>query len=397
MRILVVSHSSATPLNQQIYAEIRRQTGWEFTLVVPQSWMDEFGNALPSQLWSGFDARLVALPVHLNGNIILHWYRTSFCRLLLEGEFDAIYVNHEPYGVATTQVCWANLRTRRIPFGFYSCQNLEKSYPPPFCWMEQMVYRSSAFAFPITNAVGGVIRSKGFRGATAVCPLPLDPGLYRKRPVEEREEAIARKKGELVIGYVGRVVEQKGLRTLVEALVRLPSSGWKLIVIGSGPFEQSFDELVRERGLADRVSRLGYVSHEVTPRYLAALDVLVLPSETQPNWKEQFGRVIMEALACGVPVIGSDSGEIPTLINASGGGRIFPERNSAALAEVLQQMINDEQLRRSCADTGYAWTIKNVSLAAVASSMAGTIESVISGNNHKANGARELIISPAGQ
>jgi glycosyltransferase involved in cell wall biosynthesis len=105
----------------------------------------------------------------------------------------------------------------------------------------------------------------------------------------------------------------------------------------------------------------------------------------------------MEALACGVPVIGSDSGEIPTLINASGGGRIFPERNSAALAGVLQQMINDEQLRQSCADTGYAWTIKNVSLAAVASSMAGTIESVISGNNHKTNGARELMVSPAGQ
>jgi hypothetical protein len=192
MRILVVSHSCATPLNQQIYAEIRRQTGWEFTLVVPQSWLDEFGNALPGQLWSGFDAQLVTPPVHLNGNIILHWYRTSFRRLLLETKFDAIYVNHEPYGVATAQVCWANLRARRIPFGFYSCQNLEKNYPVPFCWTERMVYRSSAFAFPITDAVGRVIRGKGFRGAMAVCPLPLDPGLYRKRPAEERQEAIPR-------------------------------------------------------------------------------------------------------------------------------------------------------------------------------------------------------------
>jgi L-malate glycosyltransferase len=396
MRILVVSHSCSTPLNQQIYAEIRRQTGWEFTLVVPENWLDEFGNSLPGQLWSGFDAQLVAAPVHLNGNIILHWYRTSFYRLLLENRFDAIYVNHEPYAVATAQVCWANLRTRRIPFGFYSCQNLEKNYPVPFCWTERMVYRSSAFAFPITNAVGRVIRSKGFAGSMAVCPLPLDPALYRKRPELEREEAISRKSGEVVIGYVGRMVEQKGLRTLIEALTKLPRSGWKLIVIGAGPFEQVFDDLVRERGLTDRVSRLGYVSHEVTPRFLAALDVLVLPSETQPNWKEQFGRVIMEALACGVPVIGSDSGEIPTLIKASGGGRVFPAKNSTALADMLQQMISDQHLRESCADSGYTWTIKNVSLAAVASSMADTIEEVIVGNNHKTNGAKELMTSSAG-
>jgi glycosyltransferase involved in cell wall biosynthesis len=396
MRILVVSHSCSTPLNQQIYAEIRRQTGWEFTLVVPENWLDEFGNSLPGRLWSGFDAQLVAAPVHLNGNIILHWYRTSFYRLLLENRFDAIYVNHEPYAVATAQVCWANLRTRRIPFGFYSCQNLEKNYPVPFCWTERMVYRSSAFAFPITNAVGRVIRSKGFAGSMAVCPLPLDPALYRKRPELEREEAISRKSGEVVIGYVGRMVEQKGLRTLVEALTKLPRSGWKLIVIGAGPFEQVFDDLVRERGLTDRVSRLGYVSHEVTPRFLAALDVLVLPSETQPNWKEQFGRVIMEALACGVPVIGSDSGEIPTLIKASGGGRVFPEKNSTALADMLQQMISDQHLRESCADSGYTWTIKNVSLTAVASSMADTIEEVIVGNNHKTNGAKELMTSSAG-
>jgi L-malate glycosyltransferase len=396
MRILVVSHSCSTPLNQQIYAEIRRQTGWEFTLVAPENWLDEFGNSLPGQLWSGFDAQLVAAPVHLNGNIILHWYRTSFYRLLLENGFDAIYVNHEPYAVATAQVCWANLRTRRIPFGFYSCQNLEKNYPVPFCWTERMVYRSSAFAFPITNAVGRVIRSKGFAGSMAVCPLPLDPALYRKRPELEREEAISRKSGEVVIGYVGRMVEQKGLRTLIEALTKLPRSGWKLIVIGAGPFEQVFDDLVQERGLTDRVSRLGYVSHEVTPRFLAALDVLVLPSETQPNWKEQFGRVIMEALACGVPVIGSDSGEIPTLIKASGGGRVFPEKNSTALADMLQQMISDQHLRESCADSGYTWTIKNVSLAAVASSMADTIEEVIVGNNHKTNGAKELMTSSAG-
>ena len=66
--------------------------------------------------------------------------------------------------------------------------------------------------------------------------------------------------------------------------------------------------------ISGQVLQIGFVPHEETPRYLAAFDLLVLPSETQPNWKEQFGRVIVEALACGVPVIGSDSGEIPNLV-----------------------------------------------------------------------------------
>jgi glycosyltransferase involved in cell wall biosynthesis len=390
-QVLVVSHSCANPVNQQVYSELQRQTGWDFTILLPALWKDEFGNKLRFSALPGFNVALVEAPVWPNGEIILHAYWRNLRRWLQNGSFDLIYMNHEPYGIATAQVCWANLRSRRIPFGFYSCQNLEKNYPAPFCWMERMVYQSSDFAFPITDAVARVLRNKGFKGSLAVCPLPFDPNLYRRRSEVERHEAIPRKNGEVVIGYVGRMVEQKGLGTLVEALARLPRFGWRLTVIGTGPFETTFDEMVRERGLAEQVNRLGYVPHDVNPRFLAALDILVLPSETRPNWKEQFGRVIVEALACGVSVIGSDSGEIPALINASGGGRIFPEGNPTALAELLQQMIGDQHLRKSCADTGRAWAVSKVSLSAVASSMACTIEGVLARKDQAQNRSTALM------
>lgn len=377
-RVLVVSHECVT-LNQQIYAEVQRLTGWSFTLLLPAAWTDEFGNSLRPGIFPGFDAELVTAPVRLNGNIILHSYRFNFRRFLNQRKFDLIYVNHEPYAISTAQVCWANLQSVKLPFGFHSCQNIYKKYPIPFLWLERMVYQSSSFAFPITQTVERVLRQKGFIGEAGLCPFPFDPNLYHPLPESERQELIPRAAGEVIIGYVGRMVEQKGLQTLIEALARLPRSGWKLVVIGTGPYESRFDELVSMHGLTNRVIRLGYVAHEVTPRYLGAMDILVLPSETRPNWKEQFGRVVIEAMACGSCVVGSDSGEIPTLIQASGGGCVFPEANPTALADVLQQMIADESQRKTFARIGGAWANNNVSLPAVATSVSRVMEGAFAG------------------
>jgi glycosyltransferase involved in cell wall biosynthesis len=378
MRILVVSHSCATSLNQQLYAEIQRQTGWEFTLVVPEIWSDEFGNSLRSELWPGLGAQLIRAPVSLTGNIILHWYRAPFRSLLQKHEFDAIYVNHEPYAVATAQVLWANQLSLRAPFGFYSCQNIEKRYPPPFCWSEQWVYRRSSFAFPITNSVANVLRSKGFRGETVVCPLAFDAARYFPRPRQSRPGPLAKLNGLTLIGYVGRLVEQKGLRTLVEAAARLPNDNWRLVLIGSGPFESELVELVRANKIENRTVRVGFVPHDQVATYLAALDILVLPSESQPNWKEQFGRVILESLACGTPVIGSNSGEIPNLILQSGGGIVFTERDPDSLSAAIRQMVQEPAIRERYASAGRRWSIEHASLEGVAKRMARTIDRQIS-------------------
>ena len=110
MRLLIVSHSCTTPINQQIYAKLRELTGWDLTFCLPGSWKDEFGNTLHPALWPGLEAELIPIPVWPNGNIILHAYQGGLKRVLGRREFDAIYVNHEPYAVATAQFCWANRR-----------------------------------------------------------------------------------------------------------------------------------------------------------------------------------------------------------------------------------------------------------------------------------------------
>jgi glycosyltransferase involved in cell wall biosynthesis len=376
MHLLVVSHPCTTPINQQIYAELEQQTGWKISLIIPDQWKDEFGNVLEGGVWPGLQATIERVPVWKNGHIVLHVYKRNWTRYLRKNAFDAIYVHNEPYAMAAAQISWANARTLRVPFGFYSAQNILKQYPPPFSWLEKMVYRQSAFAFPITEAVEEVLRTKKFRGRSEVCALPLDPKIYRSRGPEEDRKLIPRADDEVVIGYVGRIVEPKGLRTLAAALPSLRDLRWKLVIIGKGEFEETFRQLLKDGGVIDRVEFLGFVPHVETPRYLSAFDILVVPSETQPNWKEQFGRVITEAMASGTPVIGSDSGEIPNLIRKADGGLIFPERNAAEFAKCLRSLMTQKELRQKLAENGRRWVEQEVSLAAVAKKMAATLETV---------------------
>jgi glycosyltransferase involved in cell wall biosynthesis len=100
------------------------------------------------------------------------------------------------------------------------------------------------------------------------------------------------------------------------------------------------------------------------PDYYRGLDLLVLPSRTRPNWKEQFGRVLIEAMATGVPVVGSDSGEIPHVIGDA--GIIFPEDDVVTLRETIEKIMGDEELRRRLAQAGRERVLERYTQAQIA-------------------------------
>ena len=122
--------------------------------------------------------------------------------------------------------------------------------------------------------------------------------------------------GPFVIGYAGGLLPEKGVDVLVRASAGLEQE-WRLRFAGGGQ-EDALRELARELGVADRVEFVGRLPSTQMPDFYRRLDVLALPSRTTPTWKEQFGRVLIEAMACGVPVVGSDSGEIPHVIGDAG-------------------------------------------------------------------------------
>jgi len=379
MKLLVVSFPCVTPINQGFYAEVEKQTDWDLTIVAPSNWESDFSKTDELERWPGYDGELISIPVWLPGNIPLHVYRSTFYSILRQVAPDAIYVHHEAYGLATAQLYFANWMWAQKPIGFYSAQNICKQYPVPFRYSEQFVYRQSAFSFPVTEAVLQILQRKGYRGPSTILPLGVDESLYHPRaplhPAELNASA-----NEVLIGYVGRITESKGLGTLVHSLGDIKSLPWRLVLIGKGPYEEELKRLAQSLDVGHRISALGYVSHPDVPQYLSTLDVLVLPSETQSSWKEQFGRVIIEAMACGTPVVGSDSGEIPNLIRATGGGLVFPERNSQALADRLQTLIEDPDERQRLAAKGRQSVAQDYTLAPLARRFAATVEESVA--NH---------------
>jgi glycosyltransferase involved in cell wall biosynthesis len=150
------------------------------------------------------------------------------------------------------------------------------------------------------------------------------------------------------VGYAGRLIESKGLLDLLAAVRRLEEPV-ELLLIGNGELRA---QLEGQPLPGARVRVLDGLSHDQMAAGYAQLDVLVLPSHTTPTWKEQFGRVLIESLSCGVPVVGSDSGEIPWLIGLTGGGLVFAEGDSEALAGLLAQLREQPELRARLGQTG---------------------------------------------
>ncbi len=153
-----------------------------------------------------------------------------------------------------------------------------------------------------------------------------------------------------IIGSANRrLVPEKGVDMVMEAALDLPGV-WRLHVAGDGPALPGLQQMSYDLGIAARTHFDGPISSADMPTYLRNLDVLVLTSRTLPNWKEQFGRMLIEAMACGVPVVGSDSGEIPNVIGSA--GLIVPEGDSDALRLTLLQLMQDDDLRRELSRRG---------------------------------------------
>ena len=169
------------------------------------------------------------------------------------------------------------------------------------------------------------------------------------------------------IGYAGRLVPEKGISDLVDAFLRMTVPA-ELVLFGDGPMRPGI-----ERG-SSKIKVVANLTHERMAEAYATIDLLVLPSHSTPTWKNSSARVLVEALSCGVPVLGSDSGEIPWVIRTTGGGEVFPEGDVAALASLLDDLAVDADRRARLAEQGEEAVRRLFSLEVVARSMRDVVD-----------------------
>lgn len=377
MRLLVMSHPCVTATNQQFFADVESATGWAITLVVPGNWRTEYGPIRQVSRWPAFRGTIIPVPVALPGRIPQHVYLGSLARVLRQERPDAIYAHHEPYALATAQLWAANRMSVRAAFGFYSAQNLLRRYPWPIPALERQVHRSSSFAFPLSQAVLDVLRARGYRGPAHVLPLGVDPAFHH--PADGTGLRLRLGLHGFVFGFVGRLVPEKGLTNLFQAFAMLGQPDTHLLMVGEGPMRTELQQLARELGIAGQIRWVGYVPHADVAEYYAAMDAVVLPSETRPGRKEQFGRVVIEALACGRPIIGSDVGEIPVLIRETGGGVIFPEGDALALTQAMGHLLTSPALGHRLAEAGARVVAERYTNPAIARTFALHVQAGVSG------------------
>ena len=354
MRVLMVSKACVVGAYQKKLEELACLPEMELTVVVPPYWRDERGALyLERQHTTGYD--LVVETMAFNGQFHLHFY-PGLGKQIRRVRPDLVHIDEEPYNVATAHALWLSTRAGAKSL-FFSWQNILRRYPLPFRMLERYVLSHVDYAIVGNQESSQVWRAKGYGGRMVVIPqFGVDPEIFNpaRRPAGRG----------FIVGYAGgRLVEEKGVDLLLDALAGLEGM-WRAYVLGGGPARQSLQSQAQRLGLANRISFDTQIPSGQMPDYYRQLDALVLPSRTRPNWKEQFGRVLVEAMACGVPVIGSDSGEIPHVIGDT--GLIFPEGDVDILRAHLSRLMGDPGLRADLARRGRERVLARFTQAQVA-------------------------------
>ena len=344
-----------------------RRDDIDLTLVAPDRWQ-EYGKSMPLDPHRGplsFQIERIRLPYVPRAGWYLHHY-ARLGQVLSELAPDVIHLWEEPWSLVALQaILLRNWRHPRAAIMLETDQNILRRMPAPFEQMRRYALGQTDLLIGRGAESLDVSRRCGFKGEAAIVEYGVAPGVFGRQDRAAARAALGM--SGFTLGYVGRIVREKGLHDVLEAMAACPEPV-TLLVVGSGADEAAFAAKATELGLAERVRVLPPRPPAEVAQLMNGLDALVLMSQTTRTWKEQFGRVIMEAHACAVPVIGSSSGSIPGVV--AGGGWIVPEGDVPALARLLARLAISPEEVAAAGSAGHAQAQTRFALATVANDLA---------------------------
>ncbi|MEO0986391.1 MAG: hormogonium polysaccharide biosynthesis glycosyltransferase HpsO [Cyanobacteria bacterium J06639_14] len=379
MRVLVASHTYIVDLNCEKFRTLAHlEPDIEVTVVVPKRWRPGGvqNRIVETRPWQDGSFRVVPISNFSENNQGLLTFGLDMVQLLREFRPHVIQVEQGAKGLALAEMITFNRLLRlKAKLLFFTWWNLPYELKFPASTLEAYNLQGTDGIISGNQDGANILRDHSYTGPIRVMPqLGVDESLFRPQPQPELAASLGIDPNDFVIGFVGRFVEEKGLLTFAKAVGQLKDhpQPWKWLLLGRGELKNALAEQLEALGVADRVIWVESVPHDDVPRYINLMSTLVLPSETTykfktltaVGWKEQFGHVIIEAMACQVPVIGSDSGEIPFVIGET--GMVFPEGDADALAAQLRKLIESPELQADLSKRGYEKAMANYTNRALA-------------------------------
>ncbi len=377
MKILVASHSYIVDLNcEKLKVLANLEPGIEVTIVVPKRWKPGgvMKNVVEPKYREEGSFRVVPVSNFSQNNQGLLSFGTDLVSLMREFRPDIIQVEQGSKSIAYAEMITLNrmlgLKAKNL---FFTWWNLPYTLKFPISMLEAYNLRHTD-GIVVGNQDGeAVLRDRGYQGEMRIMPqLGVDDSLFRPQPQPELAAQLGIAPTDFVVGFVGRFVPEKGLLTLAKALSGLKDRSWKWLLLGRGPLQEQLLQEADALGFRDRMIQVESVPHAEVYRYINLMNTLILPSETTyefktltaAGWKEQFGHVLIEAMACQVPVIGSDSGEIPNVIKEA--GLVFPEGNVDELRDRLARLMDNRGFVEELGRQGYQRAISQYTNHALA-------------------------------
>jgi glycosyltransferase involved in cell wall biosynthesis len=359
-KLLTIGHSYVVAQNRKLANEIAKagKDNWEVTVVAP-SYMHGDLRSLAIEPDSDAEYKLIPLNVYFSKYIHVMVYEQRL-REILQQEWDLIHCWQEPYILAGGQIAW--WKNSHTPLVYRTAQSYDKKYIPPFNLIENYAMsKASGWICSGQLVKEALSHRQNYHKPMRLIPLGVDISYFYpdRHSREQTRQLLGWDEKVPLVGFLGRLVPEKGLDLLMNALNQL-STPWRALFVGTGSMEAKLKKWAEK--FPDQVRICTKVRHNEVPRYLNAMDILCAPSQTMPNWKEQFGRMIIEAFACAIPVIGSDSGEIPNVLDEA--GMVVGEKDEEAWVKAIAKLLESPALRQELSLKGlekaksqYSWTI----------------------------------------
>jgi len=355
MKALICWHGAVESAYRKLFDEIAN-LGVEVSLIAPSEWTEGGRRQRLTPGAAGYD--ITVLRAAFKDHIRAFFYPNvpGIIRKASVFRPDIIHVMEEPFSLAAYEFLRIKkLFARPAKTILYSFENIDIRQRFPYSVFQSYNLDNADAIVVVPEESMPLWRKRGFRGKISTIGLGVDSGFYRKVPKERAFEALKTGPNDIfTVGYAGRVVKEKGIETLVEAqgILKKDNLTCRLLIAGSGDdkYKSSLIKRSADLGVGGLISYLGPLSQKDLPYFYSAIDALTLASLTTPGWKEQFGRTLIEAMACETPVIGSSSGEIPNVIGEA--GLVFKEGDATELAERIKRLMTDVVLRKGLSRKG---------------------------------------------